>query len=240
MKYLVIAIKPGPKDKKKSFQLESLLQDFFHREALEIGADHHVLYLHVLVDKIESALEFLKIHEVKMDADRIPASVDKLMQAFVNHVVLELPDNFNDSMSIKALMTRAFILQPEGYIHQAINAELDEAEEGVSLLKEQMHTAKEEVLPALRKMLQAKQKKVFELHEKLAVLINASFLEFKFKSAQMQEDKVQKLKGDESPQQDRNSGIGLLRRVSGFWGIQPDESANVVNDNNSASQRYKV
>ena len=124
MKYLVIALMPAEKDE-DFFRLEQLLECSHRKLGRMLNSDQHILYQSLVVNSLTSAHEFLDALHQSSEMENIPSHQDRLQVTRLTHAVLGVSDDFDERAPLKDSVRLVYLLQPEAYVHQAINEQLD-------------------------------------------------------------------------------------------------------------------
>ncbi len=120
------------------FKLNKLLPVFFTEAIFKQRANGEPLFQYKFCMSMDEASNFLKLCDIEPHQDYSIEDGYKLMEANINHVVLEVLDSFDpDTMKLADYVLHYYILKPEGFVYPALIRQCDAKRDEIQFLEEQ-------------------------------------------------------------------------------------------------------
>lgn len=190
MKFIVIVLMPGKADDAR-FMLKKILSCSYEECTKFQNSDKHFLYQVQTVDSLNTAKDILQIFNIQSEWQFIMDANNNLLVTELNHVVIEVSDDFNLKQSLSDQAIRVHILKPEEYVSsdtltEEIKALEDQLDNGKS--KSCNHTksmfAKAPLADERKKLKQ----KLGELKAKQKLLDECPFVAYKNSNSKVEAD----------------------------------------------------
>lgn len=168
----------------KNDLIQLSLDDIKSKHYESVGEDgdvlkHNVMYQATSAKTLEDAAEFLTRLHIYRDVAHTPMNQRQLEKISLSHIVVEVPDDYDPSQPLGDVASRIFVLQPDGYLHQALNNDLAEIEAELEKLETRLGEApsREKYLSISENLKDAIDRKA-ELEAELDRRLTSPFIEF--------------------------------------------------------------